>query len=250
MKKLAGFLGAVGMLAVAPLAHADFTISYQVGALGAIVQCADSPSNTLATCSPNPIVAPPVTIKTLSGSSNSPGGVPFPNANQSGSTVDVVATAATTVTFWFSAQDFSFPTAPPGSINWTANLQFTSQVGTGTLNLENCVDQANGNTPSTLPGRTIPGFCTSPAGILNNDPLLWSGITTPPSDTVHSSISTLSPLYALQQMLTVVFTTPGEINFVTSQVLTPVPEPMSIALLGAVFLLTSRSILRKRKQAS
>ena len=248
MKKLAVFLGAVGMLAVAPLAHADFTISYQVVGFGGPTPCSPPSPDTLTTCAPNPIVSGPVTISTLSGHSNSPGGSPFPNANQAGSTVDVISTAPnTTVKLWFSAPNFSFPTIPPAtSINWTASVQFTSIVGSGTLDNANCVDTNNGNTPPGV-------YCSSPAspGILNNDTISWTGATTPPTDTVHSSppITTLGTGYALQEMVTLVFTTPGEVNFVTSQVLTPVPEPMSIALLGAVLLLTSRSILRKRKQA-
>ena len=66
---------------------------------------------------------------------------------------------------------------------------------------------------------------------------------------MNGSIGTLSAPYSLQEKVTLTFNNAGSVNFVTSQVLTPVPEPMSIALLGAVFLLTSRSILRKRKQA-
>ena len=73
MKKLAGFLGAVGMLAVAPLAHANYSISYQIGA-GAIVQCANSSDDTTASCSN--VSSGGVTIQGLSGNSNSPGGAP------------------------------------------------------------------------------------------------------------------------------------------------------------------------------
>jgi hypothetical protein len=36
-------------------------------------------------------------------------------------------------------------------------------------------------------------------------------------------------------------------NAITSSVLTPVPEPMSIALLGGVVLLTARAVRRKRQ---
>jgi hypothetical protein len=56
--------------------------------------------------------------------------------------------------------------------------------------------------------------------------------------------------YALDEQLSI-FLAPGEsINFAGSTTLTPVPEPMSIALLGGVVLLTSRLIRRKQNQAS
>jgi len=245
MKKLSMFL-ALGVVMMTPLAHAALTISYQVNA-GAIVQCASGPGDTLATCAPNPIVSGPVTITTLTGSSNSPGGAPFGNANQSGSTVSVVSTAAnTTIKFWFSAPDFNFPVAPP-NINWLANLQFTSAgPGAGTINNTNCVDKANGNTPGGPVGQT--GYCTNGL-LLNNIGLAFNGAGTPQTDTVSTSIATLAGPYALQQMVTLVFNTPGQINFITSQVLSPVPEPTSIVLLGGVLLATAGAIRRKRNQA-
>jgi hypothetical protein len=42
----------------------------------------------------------------------------------------------------------------------------------------------------------------------------------------------------------------SNLNVITSSVLTPVPEPMSIALLGGVLILTSGAIRRKRNQAA
>jgi hypothetical protein len=40
----------------------------------------------------------------------------------------------------------------------------------------------------------------------------------------------------------------SNLNVITSSVLTPVPEPMSVALLGGVLLLTTGAIRRKQKQ--
>lgn len=243
MKKLTAFLGVLAGVAIAPLAHASLTISYQVDG-GAIVQCAVG-IDTLAVCSPS-ITDGVVTISALAGHSNSPGGI---SADQSGSTVDVSSTAAARVTFWFSAQNFTAPTTPP-NIKWLANLQFTSfsPSGTGSITSQNCVDAANGNTPGGPVGQK--GFCTAPAGILNNSVLPITGPGTPPTDTVTSSIANLASPYALQQKVTLVFNDAGSVNFITSQLLTSVPEPMSIALLGGILLVTTAALRRKRHPAS
>jgi hypothetical protein len=151
------------------------------------------------------------------------------------------------VTFWFSAQDFTFPTAPPGAISWAGNLEITSNdatlpVSKGTVALENCVDTNNGNTP----GGVAPGFCSKATDpILNNTPQSWTGTSTPPPDTDFSTILALGPDYALQEKVTLTFNNAGSVNFITSQVLTPVPEPGSVLLLGGVLLGISGLIRKK-----
>ena len=246
MKKLVGFLGVLAMVASAPLAHANFVIAYQIGA-GAISPCVNNPDdkNSLGwSCTAS---AGTITITNASGSSNSGGDPAF--SDQFGSITTLTNTGSSTVTveLWVAAQNFAMPVTGGSvtAIDYSSEIGITSaQPGSsGSIQLESSVDQANKDVPAPVGT----GFCVTPAATLTNTlPIPSTGSA---NDTVTTVFSPLNKFYSLSQMVTIFLGADSKINLSTSQVLTPVPEPMSIALLGAVFLLTSRSILRKRKQA-
>jgi len=240
MKAIVSFAGALLLACFAPLAHANFQISYQVGA-GPIINCANSGTDTLASCFAVPTVIDATSglqITQLTGTSNSPGTAS--QARQTGSVVDIINTNAVTLKIWLAAQDFTAPTTPP-AIDYKTSLTIIPTTGIGSATLESCVDTSNGTAPP------LGSFCSSSAATLNNA-TSYAGTTSLASNN-ESTISSLSGTYSLSQLLTLTLGAGSEVEVQTRQVLTPVPEPISIALLGAVFLLTSRSILRKRKQA-
>lgn len=239
MKKIRSVLGLLAV-GVAPLAHAALQISYQETSPSAVgpTVCGSGPSAGPVTCS---ATLPGITIDVLSASSNSPGTAV--NAHQFGSTLEITTTSAVVVKVWFAAQDFTAPTAPP-PVDYSSNLSLTSITGSGTVALMGCVDGANGLAPPTGT------FCGAPEASLTNTPLTFSGVTAL-ANTVSTTLTSLHGPYSLGEVLTLTLAAGSNINVITSQVLTPVPEPASIVLLGGVLLLgAGRLIRRNRKQVS
>jgi hypothetical protein len=238
MKKRAGFLMALAALAVGtPLAHANYKLSYDVGA-GA-VECANVASNTLATCFASPTFvggAAGITMTQFTGNSNSPG-TPA-NAQQQGSVVDIATTGPGTLTLWLAAQDFTNPVTPPG-INIATSLTVIPTSGSGSVTLTSCVDQSNGTAPP-LPGV----FCSAPAYTDDNPTINYSG-TTSQSNNDGGLILALAAPYSLSQRIVITFTTASQLQVQSRQVLAAVPEPAGIVLMGTATLGVI-ALLRKR----
>lgn len=124
------------------------------------------------------------------------------------------------------------------------------------------------------PGATAFGSVTGQGYVsLSNTALDFSGATTGPATVTCTSLgapgcgalgafigtttvqgppggTTLTTPFALNEILTVTTTVPGLANFTADLTATSVPEPMSIALLGGILLMTTGAIRRKRNQAS
>ena len=239
MNKLIGTL-AVAMVALfAPLSQAALQISYSVNGAAPVVCALNPVSAGPAVCAAFSVA--PVTVSILTAGSNSPG---TPGLAQSfGSTLQIVSSSAATLDIWTAAQDFVTPTTPP-AINFSSSISTTSTTGTGTSGLTSCVDTTNGLAPPTAP------FCAAGPS-LTNTTLGYGPAPSSTSNTVSSLILSLGSPYSLTEHIHLVLGANSNINVITSTVLTPVPEPASIALLGGVLLFAStRLIRRKRNQSS
>jgi hypothetical protein len=236
MKKLASLLGVLGIVAAVPMARAAIQISYAING-GPPTVCANNPvSSGPTTCS---VSGGGANIQVLSASSNSPGTPAL--AQQFGSTLFITTTSAVNITVWMSSQDFTAPITPP-DITYVSSLSTTSTTGTGKVDLTSCVDTANGLTPPTT------AFCSTPASTLTNNTETYNGASST-SDTVNTTISSLSGTYALAQVITMALGAGSNLNVITSQALTPVPEPASVALIGGVVLFAASVIRRKVRRA-
>ena len=163
-------------------------------------------------------------------------------SHEFGSTLQITNSSSSTVlvTLWLAAQNFTFPTVPPGTIAYDSEVALTSTTGTGTVALMSCVDTTNSLAPPTT------AFCAAGPS-LTNVPQSYSGAGSK-QNTVASSITSLSAPFSLSQEITLSLGGNSSLNFSTSQVLTPIPEPASIALLGGVMLfITVRGNLVRRK---
>jgi len=237
MKKLASLLGVLGIVAAVPMAHAAIQISYSING-GPATTCATNPTSSgPAVC--NNVSGGGAIIQVLAASSNSPGTPAL--AQQFGSTLFIHTTSAVNITVWISSQDFTAPITPP-DITYASSLSTTSTTGTGKVGLTSCVDTANGLTPPST------AFCSSPASMLTNNTETYNKASST-SDTVNTMISSLSGPYALAQVITMALGAGSNLNVITSQALTPVPEPASVALLGGVVLFAASVIRRKVRRA-
>lgn len=239
MKRLTGMLGAFVLLGCAPLMQGALQISYQeTSPAGPATLCGTGPDTGPVVCAAS---LPGVTINVLSASSNSPGTPAL--SQQFGSTLQITTTADVTLHVWFAAQDFLTPTTPP-SILYSSSLSLTSTTGTGKVGLESCVDGSNGLAPPTTP------FCSNPEASLTNTDLNYNGATSS-SNTVQENVASLTTVpYSLSQELTLTLGAGSNLNVITSQILTPVPEPGTLALLGSgllgVGMLFRRKVNAKR----
>jgi hypothetical protein len=148
------------------------------------------------------------------------------------------------------ASGFILPLTPPGPA-----LEFNSGVSSGsplprsgdsTMSFRSCVDQsgvAASCTDAVIGGAVAPYVSA----------WLSPNVATKPTDNKDAPtlvIPLLTTGYALDEEFDITVGALATVTFSSGSTLTPVPEPMSIALLGGVVLLTSRLIRRKRSLVS
>ena len=226
MKNLAAFSGVLAAVALAPLAHASFELSYQVDG-GVIHSCDLTIKDTFASClATTTTLAPGTTGAVFTALSNSPGDVVA--ATQSGSLLRLQAPAHTVVNLWMAAQDFTMPTTPPGVDTLSTSLTIIPTRGRGTAALENCVDESNG----TAPPAGV--FCSAP-GLVVNDSVNFSG-STAVVDNNSGKIASVSTPFSLSQEVTITFDTDAVIQIQTRQSLSAIAEPASVGLLGTLLV--------------
>ena len=244
MNKFGMFLIAIALAVMAPVAQGALQLSFDViGDVPGPAVCASDAGGLFANC-PAGTGGNGVTINGFTGDANPPGGIN--GSFEFGSTVRVTnsTTEQRTVIFWIAAQGFTSPTTPP-SLTFTSNSAGTGVLGSTSLSLVSCVDIDNELTP---PNGT---FCSgNPGNIgLANPPISMVGAGGQDSDTVSTTVNNLTVTpFALTQQITLILQANSAVNFNTSAILTQVPEPTSIALLGGVLLLTGVGLRRKFAQ--
>ena len=237
MNKLTGSLGALLLAVAAPLAHAGLEITYSING-GAPVVCGPAANpNPAALC--GNVAGPTFDITFLGATSNAPGGTP---SQEESATVDLSNATSSTqkITINVISTGFTTPVTPP-SLDLLSHIGGTVVTGAAAnlLSFVSCVDATNSQTagcPAT-----------------DNAPTLTPSIVSAGSYSADSSvgIASLGSPYAIDEALAITLGAHSNVNFSASTTLvTTVPEPMSIVLLGSVALLTSGLIRRRRKGAS
>jgi hypothetical protein len=184
-------------------------------------------------------------VDVSSAESNSPGNASL--AELLSSTLSITNTGSSTQTLELFIGDvnFSAPTAPPG-IEVNSHIGGTVAVGSSAnlLSFKSCVDPNN--------GQNVCGIST-PSGLVTAGPGTPNVTGSPSSsfkDDKYATILSLGAPYSISQFLKITLGAGSQLNFSDSTTLTPVPEPVSIGLLGGILLLTNRMIRRKSKQNS
>ena len=240
MNKLLGPIPALLVVAFAPLAQADIQISYTIDG-GSTVTCGPVLGPGAIVACPNAVL--PMSLVNLGASSNSPGTAP--NGNELSSTTDLNNTTAVdhTIVINIASDGFTAPVTPP-------DITFFSHIG-GTVVIGEASNKLSYQ--SCIGGNNLTTSCPVGTSDLN------SGISAPnivPSGSFSNDqtglITSLTGPFSINEQLTVTLDPGAQINFAASTLLTPVPvpEPVSIALLGIVLFFTVGSIRRKRNQAS
>jgi hypothetical protein len=169
-------------------------------------------------------VGPGVTLAVTASGSNSPGTPDL--ATQLTTSLSITASADTTVDIWAVSQDFTNPVTPP-DLNYFSNLSTTSVTGSGTADLTSCLNTLN----------SLATDCEVALANINltNAQQAWTAPTAT-AGTVSSIVGSLSPTYSMGQHITVFLNAGSQMNVIASQVLTPIPEPASMMLLGSALL--------------
>lgn len=242
MKSFIAPLAVMLLAGIAPLAQANIQITYKVDGFAPVV-CFSA--TDAVTCAEDTGSVTGLKITSLGANSNLTGEPSLALASSSNSILSALTgTGPHNIHIDIVAQGFIMPLAPPA-------LEFKSHIGTtapvlaaaSTLAFHTCVD--TNNTLLGCPG--APGVAPYVSATLHPD------VATLGSDNRDAPmliIPVLGSPYALDEQFDITVGASGRMNFTGSSTLTPVPEPMSIALLGGVVLLTSRLIRRKRSEVS
>jgi hypothetical protein len=228
MNKLAGFVGVLALVAAAPLARADFSISVNGTVCNSSVSA--SPNGNLTCASVTPVAGVTITDLALTGTQTAG------FSQQLGTTLLITNTSGVsqTITIDIADTNFSSPTTPP-SISDHSGATLDNTTATNSYQLSSCVNQAN----------TVV-FCTTPAPgeAPPNATLTLTGANTTSNEST-GTITSLSADFALVQQLTITAAAGSDFNVTSSQILTPVPEPASVLLMGGMLVGIS-GMLRKK----
>jgi len=210
MNKLAGFLGVLAMVAVAPLAQADLQILVNVNGTPAVctptVGTNPQPSataNGTLTCSPISVAG--VTITDLAVTGLQAGVV----AQELGTTLLITNTSASAATITIDIGVSNYTSLNP-PITDSSGSTINGTTGTNSVTLTSCVDQSN----------ALSGCATPPAGMAPpNGTLTVTGASTANNEST-GSITSLTAPFSLTQHIVLSAGAGADFNITTSQVLT------------------------------
>jgi len=232
MNRLASVMGVLALVAMSPMARADFEISVN-GTQCAFVASALPTGGAI--CS-NVTPATGVSISTLALSGEQTAGF----SQEFGTTLLIANNSNTTQTITIDLGDTNFttPTTPPGIMD-ASGLTVNPTQGIGSVALVSCVDQSNSLSPAS---------CSPAPGEAGPNPALnFSGPGTL-SNTTFGAITSLSADFSLTQMITLTLNAGANLNVTSSQVLTPAPEPAAIMLLGSAVMGLGLALRRKQSK--
>lgn len=244
--------GLVLLLLVSASAQAALVVEYKLdgGGLTPIVLTPTVPLPGSTAAGSYSLVIGGVFAISGQASSNPPGTAGI--AKLLASTVDIVNLDLTSpnhrLELFIGDIGYMAPSAPPAT-----SLVLNSHVGGSvvapgagnTMSFTSCVDTLNGqNTcgPPVLPGTII----TAGPGTPDITGLIKGSF----DDDKLKAILALGTPYSISQYLNFRMDGGSEMNFSNNTTLTPVPEPISIALLGGVLVFTSGLIRRKANRKS
>jgi len=239
MKKLITPLVACALASMAPLAHATIQLHYSIDG-GATVDCSIGANSS--NCAD--VNSGALQFTGLSGFANLTGTPTLGIASNSNTNLFNTTGSNHTIHIEVIAQGFSQPVTPP-SLSFLNHVSTTTAVGASanSFSFVGCVDTSNGS--GGCPG--TPGVAPYVSATLTPN-IAPTG--SKQADSPELVIDTLAALFAIDQEIDITLGAKGFITFSGSSTLTPVPEPMNIALLGGVVLLMSRLIRRKQNQAA
>jgi len=241
MKKLIGPIGAFIMVVAAPMAHADLKLTYQITG-DPLVDCgtALNPNpQVLCTNTPGNLPGAPLQITGLTASSTSPGDPS--GAEEDSTSLHILnnSGAIQTITISVASNGFMNPTAPP-------TIEFFSNIGGSVIHgsddnkisFQSCGDLTNSLNGCPGSAATVP---VTPDIRTGGQGGFWSA-----GDT--GFVNTLAPPYSIDELIVLTLGAGAEINFSASTTLIATPEPMSVALVGGVLVLTAGVMRRKQRK--
>jgi hypothetical protein len=242
MHKLMGLFVVALAAVTAPLAQANIQITYTIdGSAGVASPCggalgSPTPPGSVD-CGPGNIGNAAVTITSLTGFSNSPGGL-LGLETGSNTVIENNSTASHHIIINIVADNYTSPSGT--NVGFLSHIGGTVAVGStdNTLTFTSCVD--TGNSLTGCPGTSF----------VNGSPDV-TAVGSYSNDKSGVGSGTLTTPFSIGEKIDLVIGAGSVINFSSSTTLAQnVPEPMSITLLGGVILLVSRSIRRKHNQVS